>query len=212
MGRSWGTIIGILAAARYPELFYAYIGIGQFVDAVKGEKISYQFAIDNAQKFGHKKALKELKKIGPPPYDDYRKNLLKGKWIDEFGGVQYGHKDKYELIRKVKKALLSPEMSLGEILKIITNLYFSIDLLWDEIMQVNLFQQVPKIEVPVYFLVGKHDFLTPAKLVEKYYERLEAPKGKEIIWFENSAHIVMFEEPEKFYDVMANKILKETYK
>ena len=129
MGRSWGTIIGILAAARYPELFYAYIGIGQFVDAVKGEKISYQFAIDNAQKFGHKKALKELKKIGPPPYDDYRKNLLKGKWIDEFGGVQYGHKDKYELIRKVKKALLSPEMSLGEILKIITNLYFSIDLL-----------------------------------------------------------------------------------
>ncbi|MUT65951.1 alpha/beta fold hydrolase [Paenibacillus sp. NEAU-GSW1] len=39
VGRSWGTIIGSLAAHRYPELFHAYIGIGQVVHMMEGERM-----------------------------------------------------------------------------------------------------------------------------------------------------------------------------
>ncbi len=31
LGRSFGSLIGILTAQKYPELFYAYIGVGQLV-------------------------------------------------------------------------------------------------------------------------------------------------------------------------------------
>lgn len=210
-GRSWGTIIGALTAARYPELFYAYIGVGQFVDGQKSEKISYQFALDSALRSKNQKAIRELKRIGPPPYG-YKKFLVRGKWVDKFGGVTYEREDKYELFRKIKMALLSPEMTLTDVLKVLPNLYFSLKLLYDELMEVNLLKQAPKIEVPVYFLQGRHDYLTPSELVEEYYQKLEAPRGKELVWFENSAHIVTFEEPEKFYEVIVDKILKETYK
>jgi hypothetical protein len=38
---------------------------------------------------------------------------------------------------------------------------------------------------------------------------LQAPH-KEIIWFENSGHWIPFEEPEKFYDVLVNKVRKHS--
>src|SRR5205085_1392132 len=47
-GHSWGTIIGTLAVQKRPDLFSAYVGIGQVVDVVEGEKISYQFTLDRA--------------------------------------------------------------------------------------------------------------------------------------------------------------------
>ncbi len=38
MGHSWGSYIGIQAAARAPELFHAYIGIGQISHQIESEQ------------------------------------------------------------------------------------------------------------------------------------------------------------------------------
>ena len=40
MGRSGGSYIGIQAAARFPELYHAYIGVGQMSDQFKSEKMA----------------------------------------------------------------------------------------------------------------------------------------------------------------------------
>jgi pimeloyl-ACP methyl ester carboxylesterase len=40
IGHSWGSLIGILTAQKLPELFSAYIGIGQFVNEKANEEIS----------------------------------------------------------------------------------------------------------------------------------------------------------------------------
>ena len=44
---------------------------------------------------------------------------------------------------------------------------------------------------------GRLDRNTPASLVQAFYDSIEAP-DKDLIWFENSAHGPMGEEPEKF--------------
>lgn len=41
MGHSWGTVVGMGAALKRPELFYAYVGIGQFVNTLDNERISF---------------------------------------------------------------------------------------------------------------------------------------------------------------------------
>jgi len=61
---------------------------------------------------------------------------------------------------------------------------------------------VRRIDVPVYILQGRADVATPTFLVEIWLGRLEAPAGKELIVFENSAHDVVPEEPGKFYEVI----------
>jgi pimeloyl-ACP methyl ester carboxylesterase len=47
-------------------------------------------------------------------------------------------------------------------------------------------------------------------LAERYYEALEAPQGKELVWFEDSAHVTYAEEPEGFDQEML-RVLHETY-
>jgi len=42
MGHSGGTFIGIQAAARKPELYYAYIGMAQMTYQLESEKIAYE--------------------------------------------------------------------------------------------------------------------------------------------------------------------------
>ena len=74
--------------------------------------------------------------------------------------------------------------------------------LWD----VDFRKQATRLEVPVYFLIGRHDVKAPTKLTEEYFNLLTAPH-KELIWFERSGRNPWMNETEKFVDVMVNKIL-----
>lgn len=85
------------------------------------------------------------------------------------------------------------------------------NLMWDEMMEVNFFDDVLEMQIPVYFFMGRYDYQTPFELVERYYEALNAPY-KEIVWFENSCHMPNLDEPEVFQDKMIHVVLKNTLK
>ena len=73
----------------------------------------------------------------------------------------------------------------------------------------DLFRDFPVSPIPVYFLAGRHDHETPGELAEDYYNVLEAP-AKHFTWFENSAHNMMYDEPDKTNQELiriANEIL-----
>ena len=51
--------------------------------------------------------------------------------------------------------------------------------------------------------------ITPTILVEKYYNSLDAEKGKKFVIFEKSAHFLIKEEKEKYQGYLINTVLKE---
>jgi len=206
VGHSWGSEIGTYAVARKPELFHAYVGIGQVVNNLEAEKISYQYTLDKATETGNQEAMQELKDIAPPPYDEHDKILVQRKWLDRFGGVSHQEISFNDLI---KIGLTSPDYSLYDGIRFFRGEPFSSNALWNTTFETDLFKQVPRLDVPVYFFVGRYDYNTPFELVEHYYEQLEAPKGKHLIWFENSGHMIPFEESEKYCDILINTVLKE---
>jgi pimeloyl-ACP methyl ester carboxylesterase len=63
-----------------------------------------------------------------------------------------------------------------------------------------------RLEVPFYFLIGRHDVNASPALTEEYYQKLPAPH-KELIWFEHSGHTPWTSEPDRFVDVMVNRVL-----
>ena len=74
----------------------------------------------------------------------------------------------------------------------------------------DLFRDFPASPIPVYFFAGRHDHETPGELAEEYYNALEAP-AKDFIWFENSAHDMMYDEPDNTNRELiriANEVLK----
>ena len=77
--------------------------------------------------------------------------------------------------------------------------------LWD----VDLRKQAAHLEVPVYFLIGRHDVNAPTALTEEYYDLLSAPH-KELVWFERSGHTPWTSESGTFVDEMVNRVLGQT--
>ncbi len=52
VGHSWGTIIGIKTAYKYPEKIHAYVGVAQEINGYEQQKVSYDFIVEEAEKSG----------------------------------------------------------------------------------------------------------------------------------------------------------------
>lgn len=210
VAHSSGSVTGIKTAHRYPEKIHAYVGVGQIVNEREQIKLAYNFIIDKAEKSGDVKIINALEAIGPPPYKTPEKLYEMQNYVFRFGGVIHENSVK-QIGGLMMSFLTSPEYSLSDGLKslMMKGLFFSVNSMWDEINDIDIKKEVRSLKVPVYFFEGKYDKATPTVLVEKFYDNLEAEKGKKLIIFENSAHMPMIEEKEKYEYLLINLVLKK---
>ena len=97
LGHSWGTALGIVYAARFPDKVAAYVGIGQVADMREGERLSYQYARSEARRREHRSAMQALDRIGEPPHT-VDEMLTSRKWVERFGGSFHGDMSTGKLI------------------------------------------------------------------------------------------------------------------
>jgi pimeloyl-ACP methyl ester carboxylesterase len=211
VGHSWGSILAILTARKYPEVLAAVVGVGQVVSIVDSEVKSYHQTLDRAREKGDKAAIEELAAMGDPPsyvllkdtgYDDF---MTKRKWTLHFGLALYGqssYKD-YE-----KYYFEATEYTIFDLPKYIRGRKLTARALAHDLLGIDLMRQADELKVPVYFIMGKYDAISATTLFDDYVRGLKAQK-KEVIWFDKSAHFPIFEEPAKFNAEMI-RIMKET--
>jgi pimeloyl-ACP methyl ester carboxylesterase len=204
-GHSWGSGVGAILAARHPELVEAFISTGQSVNPYLNERLGYEFVRERALQENNRRALRQLQWIDTIP-DNYTLDdaLTIRRWVYRFGGVvrQSTHERPYVDLREIVVMLTAPEYSFGERLNLILSPLYSAEKLWDEMKKLDLNRDAPRIEVPVYFLLGRHDVIVSSELAAAYFAELQAPAGKALYWFEESAHRPQWEEREKFLEVM----------
>ena len=193
IGQSFGTVIGTQLVAKYPEKFYAYMGISQLTSSSKGQELGYNWLKDEAIANDDTKTLQLLKKLGKGPYlaedEDQFSNL-----INQYKGMNYFDETikKVNVFSLIKGAFTSPDYSIQDLYKaFISGPQFSLiksTELKKEIIETDFFDSVPRMDVPVYFIQGKYDKQTNYELAKRYYEFLDAPNGKHFITLEHSAH------------------------
>jgi pimeloyl-ACP methyl ester carboxylesterase len=83
------------------------------------------------------------------------------------------------------------------------------DVVYPELWEMDFRQQATRLEVPVYFLIGRHDINAPTVLAEQYFALLDAPH-KEIVWFEHSGHTPWVSESDRFVQAVVNTVLAQT--
>lgn len=67
--------------------------------------------------------------------------------------------------------------------------------------------EVPKVDVPVYFLHGRYDYTVSYALAKVYLQQLEAPL-KGFYTYEDCAHSPVFEGPEQTRTILTKDVLK----
>lgn len=206
MGHSWGSMLGSYMAARYPDHFYAYFGIGQVANQLLAEQISYDWVLEMANQKGDKKGIAQLTEIGRPPYDNIDETLtnllIERKYVAKYGGSIYNG----NFYKEASIAILnSREYTLKDKINFFRGMTFSLSQLWSEVMLRNLFDEVPMQTIPVYMFQGIHDYQTAYPVAKAYFDSLQAPH-KEFHSFLYSAHSPNFEEP-ALTDSLLNAIL-----
>jgi pimeloyl-ACP methyl ester carboxylesterase len=198
VGHSWGSVVGALAVAAAPDLFAAYVGVGQVSNMLEGERLSYQWTLGRAREAGDRRAVRALEAMGCPPYagDWQRHTVRQRRYLARYGGEMYRRRTG-AMATVLGNLAFSSEYSLKDRANYFRGILGSMRLLWPELMTVNLFTQVPRVDVPVFLFEGRHDWEVPSILAATYFDELDAP-SKQLVWFEQSAHLPNAEETDRY--------------
>lgn len=207
MGHSWGTLLGVLTVQKVPELFYAYIGIGQLARQAESERLAYTFMLHKFRANGNQKMVRKLEKF---PIDKGHRISMKYLAVRSQGmmklriGIMHHMTSMMDCVRLV---LRYKGYTWRDKLSFPMGSNFSLNCLWDCVLQMDLFKQVPKLEIPVYVLHGRFDYQVSYSIAKKYVQALEAPV-KGFYTFKHSAHSPCFEEAEKMCHILQEDVLK----
>jgi pimeloyl-ACP methyl ester carboxylesterase len=200
LGHSWGSYLGLQMAHRHPEKLHAYIGVGQLTNGPESEQRGWAFAMAGARKAGNAKAIAELESVAPysaPGHPPALKAIYtQRRWLGAYGGV-FAFRDSQWI---GDLANLSPDYTKAELDKIWDGNDFSEAHLLAEALGLDL-TDIRDIACPMALLAGRHDFNVNSDVAAAWFTRLKAP-AKQLVWFENSAHMPMFEEPGRFLDAL----------
>ncbi len=201
-GQSWGTAVASFMVNRSPELYHAYIGIGQVTNTLESEKLTFDFVKNEALKRQDTAAISTLNDLGPPPYQR-NEQMIEAVDLTRYFMHKYEQTQLSITQSKFMKLLLFYKgFTLKEKLKILFgDAGHSFVILWPQAMQVNLFEDIPKWSVPAYFIQGDNDHQTETSLVKAYFDSISAPV-KKYFAFEDSGHVAHWQKPLKYLSII----------
>jgi proline iminopeptidase len=202
VGFSIGGTLATLAAGRDPSRIAHVVAVGIDVDWGESERYAYAFACAEAARRGDRGAERQLLAIGPPPHDTSKRFLTRVRWVTTYGGIYRGRGFVALLTETVWRLLVSPHYSLGEAVHALRAIESTQGRMLAYVQHFDLRTQVTRIDVPIAFFQGRHDYATPPDLVARYVNALDAPRGKSLVWFDASAHMPQYEEPKPFRDAL----------
>ncbi len=206
LAHSGGTTIALPAVTQAPELYHAYIAMAQLTRQQESEKIAYDYMLELYHERDDRRMVKRLVKYRGLESDEdvlaFYNSGLRDMTMHELGigtmrTMRSVFKDIFVESWKCRAYTFREKINLwrakmGFLPK--TNLR-------QETLFADFAEEYPEVEIPVYFVCGRHDLTVNTALTREYYDKLKAPV-KRFFLFENSAHSPLFEEPERFREVV----------
>lgn len=213
MAHSYGSFLGIQVAAQAPQLYHAYIGIGQISQQVESEKEAYKYMLQYYKANGNSGVVKKLESY-PVLNSNTAMNAYLASSLRDDAMHQAGIGTMHDM-HSVITGIFFPVMqcrayTMGEKINIWRGKAFSQNStqLKRLSLSTDFTKKVPELNLPVYFISGKYDLTVSCSLAKLYLSKLKAPV-KGFYTFEHSAHSPLFEEPDRFLQVMENDVLAE---
>ena len=210
LGHSWGSFLGIQVVATAPELYHAYIGMGQVVYQLQSEVLAHRNLVDRYRDLGDTAMVAKLM-AAPVSIADGASD----GWLRLRDGAM--HRLGVGTMRDMRSVISGvflpiwrcPAYTLREKINIWRGMAWSRRFLWDGFLHADLATKVTRLDLPVYFFVGRYDYTANHDLSFDYFTQIRAPL-KGFYTFQNSAHSPLFEEPLRARDILVQDVLHLT--
>jgi len=200
-GFSFGATFAAQAAVRRPDLIAALVATGMDIDIPFAENHTYDFVLNTARKRGNRRAIRQLERIGLPPHLDAKQFSTRARWAANYGGVTANATFDTVLRALVGSLLRSPDYSIADVIRTVRGVTITQAALLPELARTDLVHTMPRLDIPIVMAQGRLDQVAPAEPAQRFYDTLTAP-GKQLVWFEESAHTPQYDEPAKFRDLL----------
>ncbi|MEW2328268.1 alpha/beta hydrolase [Micromonospora chersina] len=194
LAHSGGTVPGLLAVRRHPELFAGYVGVGQVVSLREADRSQYADTLAWARRTGRDDLAERMAAQGPPPYRDiwaYEPLLTNEAGAFAFDRTGAGEDDTGAIGN-----LGVPEYSPLEKVHLFGFLD-GWDVLYPRLQDLDFRRDVRELRVPVWFVDGAHEVPGRLRLFDEWYAQLQAPRKDHLV-IPGAGHRSLFERPEAF--------------
>lgn len=204
MGESWGSLLGVLAVQRAPELFSLFVGSGQMVSVLETDLAIYHDLLAVAERTGDDQLAARLWASGPPPYADPldyafvmgRYPLLEGSYLPPAA-----YRERGERSGVGPMGILGEEYGGLEKVNVLRGLLDMFSVLYPQLQGVDLRRDAPRLEVPVIVLEGSNELAARVRPAREWFELLEAPR-KELRALPDAGHSVAFEQADELHRIL----------
>ena len=186
MGSSWGSILGVHMAKARPELFHAYIGTAQVVNARANETGMYREVLALAQAAGDTATVDKLTALGAPPWRDPRNFGILRRFDRKYEGLATDAPPKhwwqpapfYATPQALADAEAADDYSYIQFIGLHGDGMFA---------KVDLPALGTRFDLPVFFIMGEADLLTSPAIARSYFDSITAP-AKEFTVVKRAGH------------------------
>lgn len=203
VGQSGGTTIAALAVEQHPELYQAFVGVGQMVSQRETDIMFWEDTFAWAEHTGDTTLADTLRQIGPPPYEDIR--LYESAISKEHDWNNYPQLD---LDNEMPAILFVPEYTWMDRINSLRGFLDVAATQYPQLQNLDFREDLTRLEVPFYMVLGEHEARGRAVPAEDWFQILDAP-AKDRIVFPGAGHRANFDRPDMFADLMV-RVLDET--
>ena len=198
LGHSFGSVIALQAAAKAPELYRAYIGMGQVTRQMDSELLANQYMVEALRSQGDLREAETLQRFAPPWAEGLPRDYegIRDSTMHQLG-IGTTRTMRSVITGIFLPVLASPAYTLSEKVALWRGKWSANSArLWTEMLHLDLPRLVPRLKIPAYFIHGAYDYTVSYQLLKTYFNELEAP-AKGLYTFPDSAHSPLFEDPDR---------------
>jgi pimeloyl-ACP methyl ester carboxylesterase len=192
-GISLGATISLQAAAHEPGAAKSVIAISPDANTASSDAFAYSFLQEQGALSKGRRLGERVKKLGRPPYTDPAVFQLRGRLLADLGGIEHGKKFS-AVLRETLWGMIRAYGFLGTG-KALRNMNLVQSKLLPELVSLDLFASPPRLAIPVHYVFGERDPLTPAATVERLPAAIAA-RERTVILVPDAGHMVHFDRPE----------------
>jgi pimeloyl-ACP methyl ester carboxylesterase len=201
VANSFGSIIGLRLARNHPELYSAYVGTDQNINAGGRDHTAHQALLDRLSTAGKTRQLAAITAIGPD-----RTTWTSRQWSHYHKQLAASDPLTLDTIKKVVlgSLLTSPLHTLRDVGANNKAMTFSEPLALQSVT-IDEWVDGTTFDLPFFIFHGAHDVITPPGPARAFYDDVTAPV-KDFALIADASHFASFRHPDRFLDLMLTKV------